>query len=90
MYYRTWCSALVVLAVVVWSWDASCVHCVKVTVRHLQVLMHCHLYYWALEKIIQKTSVQYNEGLTPPYTVIRFSDFTFFVNSFYVHITFYS
>ena len=31
MYYRIWCSALVVLAVVVWSWDASCVHCVKVT-----------------------------------------------------------
>jgi len=24
---RIWCSALVVLAVVVWSWDASCVHC---------------------------------------------------------------
>ena len=23
---RIWCSALVVLAVVVWSWDASCVH----------------------------------------------------------------
>ena len=27
MYYCIWCSALVVLAVVVWSWDASCVHC---------------------------------------------------------------
>ena len=26
-------AAPVVLAVVVWSWDASCVHCVKVTVR---------------------------------------------------------
>ena len=24
---RMWCSALVVMAVVVWSWDASCVHC---------------------------------------------------------------
>ena len=24
---RIWCSALVVMAVVVWSWDASCVHC---------------------------------------------------------------
>ena len=24
---RIWCSGLVVLAVVVWSWDASCVHC---------------------------------------------------------------
>ena len=33
MYYSIWCSALVVLAVVVWSWDASCVHCVKVAVR---------------------------------------------------------
>ena len=33
MYNCVWCSALVVLAVVVWSWDASCVHCVKVIVR---------------------------------------------------------
>jgi len=33
VYYLIWCSALVVLAVVVWSWDMSCVHCVKVTVR---------------------------------------------------------
>ena len=32
-----WCSALVVLAVVVCSWVASCVHCVKVTVRLLLV-----------------------------------------------------
>ena len=24
---RIWCSALVVMVVVVWSWDASCVHC---------------------------------------------------------------
>ena len=24
---RIWCSVLVVMAVVVWSWDASCVHC---------------------------------------------------------------
>jgi len=31
VYYRIWCSALVVLAVVVWSSDASCVHYVKVT-----------------------------------------------------------
>jgi len=30
MYYCMWCSALVVLAVVVWSWVVSCVHCVKV------------------------------------------------------------
>ena len=27
MHCRVWCSALVVMAVVVWSWDASCVHC---------------------------------------------------------------
>jgi len=33
VYYCIWCSALVVLAVVVWSWVISCVHCVKVTVR---------------------------------------------------------
>ena len=24
---RIWCSAQVMLAVVVWSWEASCVHC---------------------------------------------------------------
>jgi len=24
---RIWCSALFVMAVVLWSWDASCVHC---------------------------------------------------------------
>ena len=33
MYYRIWCSALVVLGVVVWSCVVSCVHCVKITVR---------------------------------------------------------
>ena len=33
MYYRIRCSALVVLAVVMWSWVTSRVHCVKVTVR---------------------------------------------------------
>ena len=27
MHYRIWCSALFVMAVVVWSWDANCVHC---------------------------------------------------------------
>ena len=27
MHCRIWCSALFVMAVVVWSWDASCVHC---------------------------------------------------------------
>ena len=27
MHCRKWCSALVVMAVAVWSWDASCVHC---------------------------------------------------------------
>jgi len=37
VYYRIWCSALAVLDLVVWSWDASCVHCVKVTVRLLLV-----------------------------------------------------
>ena len=26
MHCRIWCSALVVMAVVVWRWDASCVH----------------------------------------------------------------
>jgi len=33
VYYCIWCSALVVLSVVVWSWVVSYVHCVKVTVR---------------------------------------------------------
>jgi len=32
VYFCIWCSALVVLAVVVYSWVVSCVHCVKVTV----------------------------------------------------------
>ena len=27
MHCRIWCSALVVMAVAVWSWDASCMHC---------------------------------------------------------------
>ena len=27
MHCHIWCSALVVMAVAVWSWDASCVHC---------------------------------------------------------------
>jgi len=31
LYYRIWCSVLVVLAVVVWNWAASSVHCVKFT-----------------------------------------------------------
>ena len=30
VYYCIWCSELVVLAVVVWSWVVSCVHCVKI------------------------------------------------------------
>ena len=34
VYYYIWCSALVVLAVVVCSWVVSCVHCVKVTVSN--------------------------------------------------------
>ena len=33
VYCCLWCSALVVLAVVVWSWVVRCLHCVKVTVR---------------------------------------------------------
>ena len=42
MNYCIWCSAPVVLAVVVWSWVVSCVHCVKVTphaVAHGLVLL---------------------------------------------------
>ena len=27
MHCRIWCSALVVMAVAVWSWDARCMHC---------------------------------------------------------------
>ena len=34
VYCSIWCSALVVLAVVVWSCILSCVHCVKVTVQN--------------------------------------------------------
>jgi len=37
-----WCSALVVLAVVVWSWVVSCLHCVKVTVeQYYYVINDC-------------------------------------------------
>ena len=35
-----WCSALDVLAVVVWKWDVSCVHCVKVL--HPTFMMRGH------------------------------------------------
>jgi len=34
VYYCIWCSALVVLAVVVWSWVVNCVDCVKVHTVH--------------------------------------------------------
>ena len=34
VYCRIWCSALVVLAVVVWSWDASCVHTITASAEH--------------------------------------------------------
>ena len=34
VYYCIWCSALVVLAVVVCCWDASCVHCVEQQLSH--------------------------------------------------------
>jgi len=37
VHYCVWCSALVVLAVVVWSCVVSCVHCVKVTVLFCSV-----------------------------------------------------
>ena len=36
---RIWCSALVVMAVVVWSWDASCVHCEDYAAVHTLVLL---------------------------------------------------
>ena len=40
MYCCIWCSALVVMAVVMWSWATSCVHCVKVTVRTVPFTVH--------------------------------------------------
>ena len=40
MYYCIWCSALVVLAVVVWSWVVNCVHCVKGTVRTVTLYIY--------------------------------------------------
>jgi hypothetical protein len=42
VYYRIWCSALVVLAVVVWSRHTSNVHCVNVTVRLFLVSLSLH------------------------------------------------
>ena len=41
VYYRIWCSALVLLAVVVWSWVVSCVQSVKVAVRRPTVTCNC-------------------------------------------------
>ena len=35
VYYYIWCSALVVLAVVVWSWVVSCVHIIKLLSQHV-------------------------------------------------------
>jgi len=41
VYYRIWCSALVVLAVFVWSWVAICLHCVNVPVRYCVCICVC-------------------------------------------------
>ena len=37
VYCSMWCSVLVVLNVVVWSWDAGCVHCAQCTQQNLMV-----------------------------------------------------
>ena len=42
MHCLTWCSALVVMAVVVWSWDASCVHCEGYCSNSTTFMMHGH------------------------------------------------
>ena len=39
MHCRIWCSALEVLAAVVWSWDACCVHCESYCSTHTLVLL---------------------------------------------------
>jgi len=44
VYYCICCSALVVLAVVVWSWVVNCVHCVKGTVRTVTLYIYIYIY----------------------------------------------
>jgi len=66
MYYRIWCSELVVLAVLVWSWVASCVHCVKVTVR--QSNSNFHTVHTACDPAPHNHS-QHNQFRTP-YAVV--------------------
>jgi len=68
MYYCIWFSALVVLAVVMWSWDASCVHCVKVTVR-FKSNSNLHTVHTAYDPALHNHS-QHNQ-CRKPYTVIH-------------------
>ena len=47
---RIWCSALVVMAVVVWSWDASCVQTTAITTGAEHHMRQCTLlfsWWWA-------------------------------------------
>jgi len=63
VYYRVWCSALVVLAEVVWSWVTSCVHCVKFTVEQF------HTVHTACDPAPHNLS-QHNQCRTP-YAVVH-------------------
>ena len=49
MHCRIWCSALVVMAVVVWSWDASYVHCESYCSTYQEnKSVHCRIWCSAL------------------------------------------
>ena len=61
MYYCIWCSALVVLAVVVWSWVVNCVHCVKGTVRTVTLYIYIYIYI-GINPVLQAASKDVNES----------------------------
>ena len=61
MYYCICCSALVVLAVVVWSWVVNCVHCVKGTVRTVTLYIYIYIYI-GINPVLQAASKDVNES----------------------------
>jgi len=61
VYYCICCSALVVLAVVVWSWVVNCVHCVKGTVRTVTLYIYIYIYI-GINPVLQAASKDVNES----------------------------
>jgi len=67
---RIWCSALVVLAVVVWSWDASCVHCESYCSAHprLHLLSYSNNYDY-IHSVIQKNVIYKSTSRNSPHRI---------------------